>query len=230
MKPLIVAIDGPSGAGKSSIGKMLACALGALYIDSGAMYRAVALAVLEHGIGITDSKRVIAVAKDSLVSLSGEPASLKVSLNGRDVTTEIRGEEVTNAASVISTIPEVRQILVERQREVAAGESVVMDGRDIGTVVFPHADFKFFLTASPEMRARRRLEEELARNRNVTYDEVLADIAIRDKRDSTRTASPLVPAPDAIIVDSSNLSMEEVLEEIKLRMAGSGLQVKECST
>src|SRR5436305_134608 len=117
MKPLIVAIDGPSGAGKSSIGKMLACALGALYIDTGAMYRAVALAALERGVGITDSEKVIAVAKDSMVSLSGEPSSLKVSLDGRDVTTEIRSEEVTNAASVISTIPEVRKILVDMQRE-----------------------------------------------------------------------------------------------------------------
>jgi cytidylate kinase len=214
MKSIIVAIDGPSGAGKSSVGKMLARSLGALYIDSGAMYRAVAFLALEAGLNPSDTKAIADLAMRSHLALVGDPESLRVSVNGRDITEAIRTEEVTSASSVISAIPEVRRVLVQRQREMGNQGSVVMDGRDIGTVVFPEADFKFFLTARPEKRALRRFEEELERKRRVTYEETLADINTRDQRDSTRADSPLTAARDAIIIDSTNLTLNEVFERM----------------
>jgi cytidylate kinase len=223
MKSIIVAIDGPSGAGKSSVGKMLARALGALYIDSGAMYRAVAFLALEAGLNPSDTKAIADLAMRSHLALVGDPESLRVSVNGRDITEAIRTEEVTSASSVISAIPEVRRVLVQRQREMGTQGSVVMDGRDIGTVVFPEADFKFFLTARPERRALRRFEEELERKRRVTYEETLADINTRDQRDSTRADSPLTAARDAIIIDSTNLTLNEVFERMLsevIRVAG----------
>jgi cytidylate kinase len=220
MKPIIVAIDGPSGAGKSTLGKMVARAIGALYIDSGAMYRAVALAAIEKGVDTGDREAVAEVARQSRIALVGEPTSLRVSLDGRDVTEAIRTEAVTHASSVISVIPEVRRILVERQREMGAEGSVVMDGRDIGTVVFPQADFKFFLTARPEKRAVRRFEEDLGRKRNATLEETLADINARDLRDSTRTDSPLVAAEDAIVIDSTDMSVNEVFERMLAYIVG----------
>jgi cytidylate kinase len=223
MKSIIVAIDGPSGAGKSSVGKMLARSLGALYIDSGAMYRAVAFLALEAGLNPSDTKAIADLAMRSHLALVGDPESLRVSVNGRDITEAIRTEEVTSASSVISAIPEVRRVLVQRQREMGTQGSVVMDGRDIGTVVFPEADFKFFLTARPERRALRRFEEELERKRRVTYEETLADINTRDQRDSTRADSPLTAARDAIIIDSTNLTLNEVFERMLsevIRVAG----------
>jgi cytidylate kinase len=220
MKPIIVAIDGPSGAGKSTLGKMVARAIGALYIDSGAMYRAVALAVLEKGVNTGDREAVADVARQSRIALVGDPASLRVSLDGRDVTEAIRTDDVTRASSVISVIPEVRRILVERQREMGAEGSVVMDGRDIGTVVFPRANFKFFLTARSEMRAQRRFEEEIERKRSVTLEEILADINARDLRDSTRADSPLIAAEDAIVIDSTDMSINEVFEQMLSHIVG----------
>jgi cytidylate kinase len=212
--PIIVAVDGPSGAGKSTAGKMLARILKALYIDTGAMYRAVALAALEAGIDTSEQEAVTEVARDARIALRGEPATLRVMLDERDVTDLIRTEEVTRASSVISTIPEVRRILVERQREMGREGSVVMDGRDIGTVVFPEADFKFFLTAKPEKRALRRFEEELERSSGASYRATLEDITVRDKRDSSRADSPLTPASDAIIIDSTDLSLDQVIERM----------------
>jgi cytidylate kinase len=211
---IIVAVDGPSGAGKSTIGKMLARTLKALYIDTGAMYRAVALAALEAGIDTAEQDAVAQVVRRSRIALQGEPATLRVMLDDRDVTDLIRTEEVTRASSVISAIPEVRRILVERQREMGREGSVVMDGRDIGTVVFPQADFKFFLTAKPEKRALRRFEEALERSSETSYRATLEDIIVRDERDSTRTDSPLTPAPDSILIDSTDLSIEQVLERM----------------
>jgi cytidylate kinase len=214
MKLIIVAIDGPSGAGKSTVGKMLARALGALYIDTGAMYRAVAFLALEAGLNASETKAIADLAMRSHIALVGDPESLRVSVNGRDITDAIRTEDVTSASSVISAIPEVRRVLVQRQREMGTQGSVVMDGRDIGTVVFPEADFKFFLTARPEKRALRRFEEELERKRRVTYEETLADINTRDQRDSTRADSPLTAASDAIIIDSTDLTLNEVFERM----------------
>ena len=154
---MIIAIDGPSGAGKSTLGKMLAKKLRLLYIDTGAMYRAGALAVLESGSSLDETEKVIAITKAAKIELNGEPDSLKVLLNGRDVSTEIRTQAVANAASLVSTISSVRKIMVEHQREIGLNSpnGAVLEGRDIGSVVFPNANFKFFLTAKPEARAHR---------------------------------------------------------------------------
>lgn len=212
---MIIAIDGPSGAGKSTLGRMLARTHKLLYIDTGAMYRAVALAVLQSGVSTKDAAAVAMVAANAKIALEGDPDSLQVLLDGRDVSAEIRNEDVTQTSSVISALPEVRRILVERQREMGArGGGVVLEGRDIGTVVFPNADIKFFLTAGPEARASRRYEEDRLRERNATYEETLDDINTRDRRDSTRADSPLAIAPDAIVIDSTELSIEEVYERM----------------
>lgn len=211
---MIIAIDGPSGAGKSTLGRMIARELGYLYIDTGAMYRAVALAVLESNVSLNDAQAVAAVAESADIKLEGDPDSLRVSLNGRDVSEEIRTEEVSHASSVISTVPEVRRTLVERQRKMGKRGRVVLDGRDIGTVVFPNADIKFFLTAQPQERATRRFKEERLRERDVTFEETLTDINTRDQRDSTREDSPLAIADQAVVIDSTDLSIEEVGERM----------------
>ena len=211
--PLIIAIDGPSGAGKSTLGQMLARKLGLLYIDTGSMYRAVALAVIESTISETDDVAVGSLAGRVEIDLAGNPESLSVSLNGQDVTERIRDEDVTNISSIISTIPAVRRAMVKRQRELGQ-RGAVMNGRDIGTVVFPEADIKFFLTASPEERAKRRLVEEREHNPAANYDEVFADMTERDRRDTTRTDSPLVAASDAVIIDSTGVPLEQVFQRM----------------
>jgi cytidylate kinase len=212
---MIIAVDGPSGAGKSTLGRMLARELKLLYIDTGAMYRAAALAVIESGVTTTDSAAVVEVVQRADINLEGDPDSLQVMLNGRDVSSEIRTEEVSHSASVISTIPEVRRSLVNRQRELGrrAG-GVVLDGRDIGTVVFPQADLKFFLTAAPEQRAQRRYEEDRLKERDASFEETLAEINMRDRRDSTRDDSPLAIAEDAVVIDSTECSIDEVFEQM----------------
>ena len=217
---MIIAIDGPSGAGKSTLGRLLARSLGLLYIDTGAMYRAAALAVVEAGVSTADEAAVARVVRGADINLAGDPDSLQVMLGGRDVSGEIRTEEVSHTASVISAIPEVRRSLVARQREMGerAG-GVVLDGRDIGTVVFPSADVKFFLTAAPEERAHRRYEEDRMKERDATFEETLAEINTRDRRDTTRGDSPLVAAPDAVVIDSTELSIEGVFEQM-LRVVG----------
>jgi cytidylate kinase len=211
---LIIAIDGPSGAGKSTLGRMIARTLNLLYLDTGAMYRAAALAVLRAGVSTKDTEAVSSVVARAGINLAGDPDSLRVTLDGRDVSEEIRTEEVSQSASVISTIPEVRRTLVQRQREMGASGGVVLDGRDIGTVVFPEADVKFFLTARPEARAQRRYDEERVRARAATFEQTLADINQRDRRDSTRETSPLAIADDAIVLDSTELSIEDVFERM----------------
>lgn len=207
---MIIAIDGPSGAGKSTLGRMLARELGLLYVDTGAMYRAVALAVRESGVSADEVEAVAQVAAHARLELAGAPDSLRVLLDGRDVSQEIRTEQITRLSSIISTIPAVRRDLVRRQREMGARGGVVLDGRDIGTVVFPDADLKFFLTAVPEARARRRFDEERRRERELTFADTLADINTRDERDSTRADSPLAIADDAIVIDTTDLSIEDV--------------------
>jgi len=206
---MIIAIDGPSGSGKSTLGRMLARELNLLYIDTGSMYRAVALATLEAAIDPTDSEAVVTVAGVAEIDLEGDPDSLKVLLNDRDVTEEIRTERVTAMSSVVSTIPGVRRAMVERQREMGQ-RGAVLNGRDIGTVVFPNADIKFFLTASPEERAERRFNEDRLTNANVSFEQTMTEMIERDRRDSTRVDSPLKVAEDAIVIDSSALSIEEV--------------------
>ena len=210
---LIIAIDGPSGAGKSTLGRMLARALNLLYIDTGSMYRAVALAVMESSISATDDVAVGSLAGRVDIDLKGDPDSLRVTLGGVDVTEQIRSEEVTHLSSVISTIPEVRRAMVARQREMGK-RGAVLNGRDIGTVVFPDADVKFFLTALPQARAERRFNEERAQDSKADFEGTFADMIERDRRDSTRADSPLKSADDAIIVDSTGLSIDEVFQRM----------------
>jgi cytidylate kinase len=211
--PLIIAIDGPSGAGKSTLGRMLARALDLLYIDTGSMYRAVALAVMESSISATDDIAVGSLASRVDIDLEGDPDSLRVTLEGRDVTNEIRSEDVTEMSSIISTIPAVRRAMVMRQREMGR-RGAVLNGRDIGTVVFPDADVKFFLTAVPDERAQRRFSEEREQDTNASFEATFADMTERDRRDSTRADSPLKVAEDGIIVDSTGLSIDQVFEKM----------------
>jgi cytidylate kinase len=208
-RPLIIAIDGPSGAGKSTLGRMLARELGLLYIDTGSMYRAVALAVIESTVNESDDIAVGSLAERIDINLAGDPDSLKISLDGVDVSDRIRDEDVTHTSSIISTVPAVRRAMVRRQRELGK-RGAVMNGRDIGTVVFPDAAVKFFLTADLNERAERRLAEEREHDPDATYEQTLADITERDRRDTTRADSPLVAAEDAIVVDSTGMSIDDV--------------------
>ena len=211
---MIIAIDGPSGSGKSTLGRMLARALKLLYIDTGSMYRAVALGVIEAGVDPSDKDAVTALANKSEIDLEGDPESLSVLLNGHDVTDQIRTESVTEMSSVVSTIPGVRRAMVERQRAISK-RGAVLNGRDIGTVVFPDADVKFFLTAAPEERAERRYkEDQMTSHSPTTFAETLADMVERDRRDSTRADSPLKVADDAIVIDSTGKSIDEVFAEM----------------
>jgi cytidylate kinase len=210
---LIIAIDGPAGAGKTTLGRMLARELGLLYIDTGSMYRAVALAVIESGTNETDDVTVGVLAERVDIDLAGDPDSLHVTLDGRDVTERIRDEDVTDMSSIISTIPAVRRAMVRRQRELGR-RGAVMNGRDIGTVVFPSADFKFFLTATPEARAQRRLAEERQIDPAATFEATFADMTERDRRDSTREDSPLVAAVDAVVLDTTTVPIDEVLRQM----------------
>ena len=211
---MIIAIDGPSGSGKSTLGRMLARALQLLYIDTGSMYRAVALAVIEAHVDPDDREAVTALANRIEIDLKGDPDSLSVLLDGRDITDQIRTESVTEMSSIVSTIPGVRRAMVERQRAISK-RGAVLNGRDIGTVVFPDADVKFFLTAVPEERADRRYkEDQMTSGSATTYAETLADMIERDRRDSTRTDSPLKIADDAVVIDSTGKSIQQVFEEM----------------
>ena len=210
---MIIAIDGPSGSGKSTLGRMLARELHLLYLDTGSMYRAVALATIEADVDPHHSEAVVALATTSDIDLEGDPDSLKVLLNGRDVTEQIRSEAVTAMSSIVSTIPGVRRAMVARQREMGQ-RGAVLNGRDIGTVVFPNADLKFFLTAAPEERAERRFKEDLLTNNDVSFAETMAEMIERDRRDSTRADSPLKAADDAIVIDSSGLSIDQVFQRM----------------
>lgn len=213
---MIIAIDGPSGAGKSTLGKMLAQKLNLLYLDTGAMYRAVGLAVLENGVRFEETEKVAEIAAGSEIKLVGEPENLQIFLNGRDVSTQIRTNEAGRAASIVSTISEVRRILVDHQRALGAGSArgAVLDGRDIGSVVFPGADIKFFLTAKPEARARRRFAEDSQKGRAVSYEQTFAEIKERDERDVSRADSPLTIAEDAVVIDTSELDLSEVFAQM----------------
>ena len=213
---MIIAIDGPSGAGKSTLGKMLSKNLNLLYLDTGAMYRGVALAVLQANVSFEDKAKVAKIAENAKIELVGEPEDLHIFLDGKDVSAEIRTNEVGQAASIVSGVSEVRRILVEHQRTLGetAENGAVLDGRDIGTIVFAKADVKFFLTAKPEARARRRYEEDLEKGRAVSYEQTLAEINVRDERDVSREDSPLSIAEDAVVIDTSELDLREVFEQM----------------
>ncbi|QDQ20883.1 (d)CMP kinase [Corynebacterium glutamicum] len=212
---LIVAIDGPSGTGKSTTSRALATRLSAKYLDTGAIYRVATLHVLNQGIDPADSAAVIAATAVLPLSISDDPASTEVLLAGVDVQKDIRGPEVTQNVSAVSAIPEVRENLVALQRALAAkAHRCVVEGRDIGTAVLVDAPIKAFLTASAEVRAQRRFDQDTAAGRDVDFDAVLADVVRRDELDSTRAASPLKPADDAHIVDTSDMTMDQVLDHL----------------
>ena len=207
---MVVAIDGPAGAGKSTIAKRLADRLGFIYIDTGAMYRAVALWAVRQKVEVTDMHRMEQLA----IAAEIELAPGRISLNGEDVTEAIRTPEVSSGASKVAVIPGVRRAMVAKQRAMGERSSVVMEGRDIGTVVFPNAQVKIFLDANPEERVRRRLEEGRARGETLSAAQLAAQMKERDQRDSTRADAPLAQAPDAVYLDSTPLGIEEVVEAI----------------
>ena len=209
-KYVSVAIDGPSGAGKSTIAKMCAARLGFLYADTGAIYRTVGLAAIKAGVESRDADGVRALLPNISISMKYDGDGLqRMLLNGADVTDEIRMPQVSIYASDVSAMPAVRSFLLDMQRSLADSNNLIMDGRDIGTVVLPHADLKIFLTAAAEERAQRRYEELLLRGTDTTYEQVLRDIEYRDKNDSSRAAAPLRPAEDAILVDTTGNRLEE---------------------
>jgi cytidylate kinase len=222
---LTIALDGPAGTGKSSVSRGLARALGLRYLNTGAMYRIVTLAVLRAGADITDAKRVADIAGDVDLAVGYDPDEDRAFLAGEDVSFEIRGDEVTGAVSAVSAVPAVRTRLVQLQRELAAGDGgVVVEGRDIGTVVLPDADVKFYLTASAEVRAQRRHAQNIAGGIADSYEAVLADVKRRDHLDSTRAVSPLRAADDAVIVDTSDMGEAQViahLQELVQQRAGA---------
>ena len=218
---MIIAIDGPSGAGKSTLGKMLAKKLNLLYLDTGAMYRAVALAVNRANVPYRDVDRIAYIAENAKIDLVGEPDAMKVMLDGSDVSVDIRTLEAAQAASIVSTISEVRRIMVEHQRIIgeSAVNGCVLEGRDIGSVVFPTADIKFFLTAKPEARARRRHTEDQSKGRISTFEQTLTEINERDERDVSREDSPLTIADDAVVIDTSELDLSEVFDAMLTKIS-----------
>ena len=209
-----IAIDGPAGAGKSTIAKLVAKKRGYIYVDTGAMYRAMALYLLRTGVDISDRAAIAKACQNADISIAYQQGEQVVLLNGENVNAYLRTEEVGNMASVSSAVPEVRKKLVELQQELAAKEDVVMDGRDIGTVVLPNADVKVYLTASTHTRAMRRFLELQEKGQAADLEKIEADIADRDYRDMHRETSPLRQAEDAVLVDSSEMTIEQVVERI----------------
>ena len=201
-----VAIDGPAGAGKSTVAKAAAKELGYIYVDTGALYRTIALNAVRHGV-LNDTKKIEAMLSDTKVELKYADGVQSVYLNGEDVSGLIRTPEISMGASVVSAIPKVRAFLLDLQRDIAKKNNVIMDGRDIATVVLPNADVKIFLFASPECRAKRRYDELIEKGESVTFDEVLDDVNKRDYQDSHREIAPLKPSEDSVMADTSELDL-----------------------
>ena len=217
MDRCVVAVDGPSGSGKSTVSRRLAAALGARYLDTGAMYRAVTWAVLQAGIDPGDAEAVAKVAADAQLSSGTDPAHPTIRLDGVAVETEIRGPEVTGVVSAVAAVPAVRRLLVDQQREIiAAADRIVVEGRDIGTVVAPDARLKIYLTASADARAHRRSSEAAT-----DLDATAVDLARRDRLDSTRATDPLVKAPDAVELDTTGMTVDEVVARLRALLDGA---------
>ncbi|HLH35811.1 MAG TPA: (d)CMP kinase [Alloacidobacterium sp.] len=209
---LIVAIDGPAGAGKSTVAGRVAAHFGLLNLETGAMYRAFALKAMEKGIAPDNDAALEQMAAVTSIALEPTPTGNRVLLDGTDVTARVRDAEVTKAASLVSVHPAIRRWMVDLQRKLGENGGIVMEGRDIGTVVFPHADIKIFLDASPEARGERRYEQS---GRAGSQEAILREIRERDQRDRNREQSPLRPAPDAVVIDSTHLTLEEVVSEVE---------------
>ena len=220
---MIIAIDGPSGAGKSSVAKLLSKKLGLVYVDTGALYRTIGLYVYNKGIDKSENDKIIACLPEIDLKLTFENGSQHVLLNGNDVGDTIRTQTIAAYASAVSAIPEVRTFLLDTQRNIAKNSSIVMDGRDIGTVIFPNAEIKIFLTANDVSRAQRRLAELLEKGEDTTLEKVLAQMQERDRNDSTRATAPAIPAEDATILDNSELDLEGTAGAILEIIKGKGL-------
>jgi len=210
VKKLIIAIDGPVGSGKSTLARRVADMMGYLYVDTGAMYRAIALKALRRGVSLDSAVDLVELARDTRIDLHAQDGGQRVLLDGEDVTAAIRNPEVSQAASKMAVVGGVRHVLVAQQRRAGQQGGVVMEGRDIGSVVFPDADLKIFLTASPEVRAERRWREHQQKGEEIDLGRTLEEIHERDRRDRERETSPLVRAADAVVVDSTAMAPEEV--------------------
>lgn len=211
---IAVAIDGPAGAGKSTIARAAAAQLGFVYVDTGALYRTIGLAVCRRGIDGTDAPGVLATLPEIQVGLTYQDGAQHVLLDGEDVSDAIRTPQISTYASQVSSVPEVRAYLLDLQRDLARRQSVIMDGRDIGTVILPDAKVKIFLTASPEKRAARRCAELREKGQDVTVEGILADMERRDALDASRAVAPLKQAEDAVLVDTSDLTLEQSIEAV----------------
>ncbi len=209
-----IAIDGPAGAGKSTVARVVSKALGFIYIDTGALYRSIGVAALRKGFETDNREQVISILPEISLSLKFVDGEQRVILNGEDISRDIRLPEASMAASNVSAIPEVRSFLLDMQKKFARENNCLMDGRDIGTVILPNAELKIFLTASPEVRADRRYKELIEKGTPKDYNELLEEIKTRDYNDSHRAVAPLRPADDAITVDTSEMTFEEVVEKI----------------
>jgi CMP/dCMP kinase len=209
-----VAIDGPAGAGKSSVAKAASAELGYIYVDTGALYRAVGVNALRNGIDTKDKEKVTATLNSITVELKFVNGEQQVFLNGENVSSEIRTPDASMAASNVSAIPAVREFLFDLQRDIAKNNNCIMDGRDIGTVVLPDAQVKIFLTAAPEKRAKRRYDELIAKGSKVEYNDVLEDLIQRDYNDSHREVAPLKPAEDSIIIDTTSFTLEQSINSV----------------
>jgi CMP/dCMP kinase len=212
--PIVIAIDGPAGSGKSSTAKRVAAGLGILHLDTGAMYRAITLKCLRHKIPVGDHAKIAELLKNTDISFSGGPESMRVWMDGEDITLAIRGDDVTKNVSDYCAVPVVRTVLVDLQRKIGNGRHVVCEGRDIGTVVFPDAKLKFFMVASEEERARRRQRDFTALGIKKSVDELAAEIRERDRKDSSRSNSPLRKADDAVEIDTTNMTLDQQVKFI----------------